>query len=445
MADRAVSERIQDFAEVDAGLSPEEAIAEAARCLQCKKPFCIEGCPVEIDIPAFLRCIEEGDFRSAIRIIKESNMLPAICGRVCPQEVQCEGECILGNKERAVAIGRLERFLADWEREHGPETPPVLEKRAERIAVVGSGPAGLTAAAECARNGFNVTIFEALHAPGGVLTYGIPGFRLPDDVVQAEIDEVRRLGVEIRTNYLVGRSIPVDELLAYDAIILATGAGLPSFMGIPGEHKIGVYSANEFLTRVNLMHASAFPAYDTPVKVGSHVVVIGGGNVAMDAARSARRLGAEVTLVYRRRRPDMPARRVEVEHAEEEGITFLTCTNPIEITGEEAVTGISVVKMDMCEPDDSGRPSAVPIPGSEYTIPADVVIEAIGQSPNPLLIGMIDGLVRENKGNLRVLEDGSTTVPRVFAAGDVATGAATVILAMGIAKKAAESVCRMFF
>lgn len=443
MSDRPADVRVHDFEEVDSGITAEEAIAEAARCLQCKKPVCVDGCPVGIDIPGFIRCIEDGDFRSAIGIIKESNMLPAVCGRVCPQEVQCEGECILGVKDRPIAIGSLERFLADWERENGIEVPERAEKRPERIAVVGSGPAGLTAAAELARNGFSVTIFEAFHEPGGVLTYGIPEFRLPKEVVRAEIAEVKRLGVEIRTNYLVGRSLPVDELLSYDAIILATGAGLPAFMGIPGENLIGVYSANEFLTRVNLLHADAFPNHDTPVRKGRSVVVIGGGNVAMDAARVAKRMGADVTLVYRRRREDMPARLVEVHHAEEEGIRFLCCTNPTRILGEGTVTGVEVVSMDMCELDDSGRPSAKPIPGSEYTIPADVVIEAIGQSPNPLLIRMIEGLVREKKGNLLVDESGKTTVPKIYAAGDVATGAATVILAMGAAKTAADAVCRM--
>ncbi|MBR1368370.1 dihydropyrimidine dehydrogenase [Methanocalculus chunghsingensis] len=443
MSDRPADLRVHDFEEVDSGIPAEEAIAEAARCLQCKKPACVDGCPVGIDIPGFIRCIEDGDFRSAIGIIKESNMLPAVCGRVCPQEVQCEGECILGVKDKPIAIGSLERFLADWERENGIEIPELAEKRSERIAVVGSGPAGLTAAAELARNGFSVTIFEAFHEPGGVLTYGIPEFRLPKEVVQAEISEVKRLGVEIRTNYLVGRSLPVEELLSYDAIILATGAGLPAFMGIPGENQIGVYSANEFLTRVNLLHADAFPHHDTPVKKGRSVVVIGGGNVAMDAARVAKRMGADVTLVYRRRREDMPARLVEAHHAEEEGIRFLCCTNPTRILGEGTVTGVEVVSMDMCELDDSGRPSAKPIPGSEYIIPADVVIEAIGQSPNPLLIRMIEGLVREKKGNLLVDESGKTTVPKIYAAGDVATGAATVILAMGAAKTAADAVCRM--
>ncbi|KUK71395.1 MAG: Glutamate synthase (NADPH/NADH) small chain [Methanomicrobiales archaeon 53_19] len=444
MADRSAETRVSDFSEVDCGISAEEAVIEATRCLRCKKPACVDGCPVGINIPKFLQYIEEEDFGSAIGIIKESNMLPAICGRVCPQEVQCEGGCILGVKDKPIAIGALERFLADWEREHGVTAPAVSEKRKETIAVVGSGPAGLTAAAELARNGFSVTLFEALHAAGGVLTYGIPEFRLPKKVVAAEIDEVKRLGVEIKTNHLVGRSVPVEELLAYDAIILATGAGLPAFMGIPGENQIGVYSANEFLTRVNLMHANAFPQYDTPVKRGGDVVVIGGGNVAMDAARVARRMGAEVRLVYRRRQEDMPARLVEVHHAEEEGIRFLTCTNPTRILGEGTVSGVEVVSMDMCEPDDSGRPRAKPIPGSEQIIPAEVVIEAIGQSPNPLLIRMIEGLVREKKGNLKVDEDGRTTVPEIFAAGDVATGAATVILAMGAAKIAAESVKKMF-
>ncbi|HPM55454.1 MAG TPA: NAD(P)-dependent oxidoreductase, partial [Methanoculleus sp.] len=351
MGDRPADIRIRDFKEVDSGLSADEAIAEAERCLQCKKPLCIKGCPVCIDIPAFIRKIAEGDFPGAARAIKEQNMLPAICGRVCPQETQCEGVCILGNKETAIRIGALERFVADRERENGAELPDVARPTGKRVAIVGSGPAGLTAAAELARAGHAVTIYESLHEAGGVLTYGIPAFRLPKDVVKAEIDQVLALGVRLKKNHLVGRSISTDELLGHDAVFLATGAGLPAFMGIPGENLNNVYSANEFLTRVNLMHAEAFPEFDTPVMHAARVAVIGGGNVAMDAARVARRLGAKVSLIYRRGEEEMPARRAEVVHAKEEGIEFVTCANPTRILGEGCVTGIECVRMSLCDID----------------------------------------------------------------------------------------------
>jgi len=444
MGDRPADLRIRDFEEVDAGLTPGEAIAEAERCLQCKKPLCVKGCPVCIDIPAFIHKVAEGDFRGAARALKEQNMLPAICGRVCPQETQCEGACVLGIKETPIRIGALERFVADWERQNGIELPETARPTGKRVAVVGSGPAGLTAAAELARAGHAVTIFESLHEAGGVLTYGIPAFRLPDDVVRAEIDQVLDLGVRLKKNYLVGRSISVDDLLGYDAVFLATGAGLPAFMGIPGENYNGVYSANEFLTRVNLMHADAFPEFDTPVLHGGRVAVIGGGNVAMDAARVARRMGARVFLVYRRREEDMPARKAEVLHAKEEGIEFFTCTNPTRILGEGGcVFGLECVEMSLCDLDASGRPSPEPIPGSEFTLDVDMVIQAIGTGPNPLLVSLIPGLERGRRGNVVVDKNGRTSIPHVYAGGDIATGAATVIEAMGSAKKAAAAIDAM--
>ncbi len=443
MGDRPADIRIRDFKEVDSGLTADEAIAEAERCLQCKKPLCIKGCPVCIDIPAFVRKIAEGDFPGAARAIKEQNMLPAICGRVCPQETQCEGVCILGNKETPIRIGALERFVADRERENGAELPDVARPTGKRVAIVGSGPAGLTAAAELARAGHAVTIYESLHEAGGVLTYGIPAFRLPKDVVKAEIDQVLALGVRLKKNHLVGRSISTDELLGHDAVFLATGAGLPAFMGIPGENLNNVYSANEFLTRVNLMHAEAFPEFDTPVMHAARVAVIGGGNVAMDAARVARRLGAKVSLIYRRGEEEMPARRAEVVHAKEEGIEFVTCANPTRILGEGCVTGIECVRMSLCEIDASGRRSPEPIRGSEFSLDVDMVIQAIGTSPNPLLVSLIPGLERARRGNVVVDEDGRTSIPHVYAGGDIATGAATVIEAMGSAKRAAAAINAM--
>ncbi|MGB4051034.1 MAG: NADPH-dependent glutamate synthase [Methanoculleus sp.] len=443
MADRPADLRIKDFKEVDCGLSPDEAIVEAERCLQCKKPLCIKGCPVSIDIPAFIQRVAEGDFSGAARTLKEYNMLPAICGRVCPQEAQCEGACVLGIKETPIRIGALERFVADYERMGGAELPEVAGPTGKRVAIVGSGPAGLTAAVELARAGHAVTIFESLHEAGGVLTYGIPAFRLPKDVVRAEIDQVLALGVRLKKNHLVGRSVSVDELLGYDAVFLATGAGLPVFMGIPGENYSGVYSANEFLTRVNLMHANAFPEFDTPVLHGARVAVIGGGNVAMDAARVARRMGAKVSLIYRRREEDMPARRVEVLHAKEEGIEFFTCTNPTRILGEGCVSGIECIEMSLCDIDASGRPSPEPVLGSEFTLDVDMVIQAIGTGPNPLLVSLIPGLERGRRGNVVVDERGRTSIPHVYAGGDIATGAATVIEAMGSAKRAAVAINAM--
>jgi glutamate synthase (NADPH/NADH) small chain len=403
----------------------------------------VKGCPVNIDIPAFIREVAAGEFTKAAAIIKEQNMLPAICGRVCPQEVQCEGECILGLKEKPVSIGELERFVADTERKSGMVAPLKKASTGRRVAVVGAGPAGLTASAELARMGHQVTLFESLHAAGGVLMYGIPAFRLPKEIVKAEVDAVLSLGVELKLNHLVGRSVTVKELLSYDAVFLGTGAGLPYFMGLPGENLPGVYSANEFLTRVNLMHADQFPLFDTPVKKGSRVVVVGGGNVAMDAARVAKRLGGKVSLVYRRREEDLPAREAETLRAKEEGIEFVMCAHPIKILGDQAMTGVECVRMEMCELDQSGRPEPVAIEGSHFTIDADVFIAAIGQGPNPLLISEIPELKRGKRGNVIVDEEFRTSMRNVFAGGDVATGAATVILAMGAAKSAAQAIDRM--
>ena len=443
MHDRPVDQRVHDFSEVNGGMTPGEATIEAERCLQCKKPLCVKGCPVTIEIPAFLREVAAGNFPKAAAIIKEQNMLPAICGRVCPQEVQCEEQCILGLKERPVAIGELERFVADTERAQGMVAPKKQVHNGRRVAVVGAGPAGLTASAELARMGYHVTLFESLHAAGGVLMYGIPAFRLPKEIVKAEIDAVLALGVSLKLNHLVGRSVTVAELLDFDAVFLGTGAGLPYFMGLPGENLPGVYSANEFLTRVNLMHADQFPAFDTPVKRGSRVVVVGGGNVAMDAARVARRLGGKVTLVYRRREEDLPARQAETLRAKEEGVEFVMCANPVRILGDGGITGVECVRMEMCAPDQPGRPEPAPIEGSHFTIDADVFIAAIGQGPNPLLISEIPQLKRGKRGNVTVDSEFRTSMPKVFAGGDVATGAATVILAMGAAKSAAKAMDRM--
>lgn len=443
MHDRPIDNRIHDFNEVDTGLTITEAQQEAERCLQCKKPLCVTGCPVTIDIPAFIREVASGNLEKAAAIIREQNMLPAVCGRVCPQEVQCEARCILGIKEKPISIGELERFVADTERKQGMRLPRKQESSGRRVAVVGAGPAGLTAAAELARMGHQVTLFESLHAAGGVLMYGIPAFRLPKEIVTAEVAAVLSLGVELKLNHLVGRSVTTKELLSYDAVFLGTGAGLPYFMGLPGENLPGVYSANEFLTRVNLMHADQFPDFDTPVKKGSRVVVAGGGNVAMDAARVARRLGGKVTLVYRRREEDLPARKAESLRAKEEGIGFVMCANPVKILGDGGVTGVECVRMEMCAPDQSGRPEPAPIEGSHFTIDADVFIAAIGQGPNPLLINEIPELKRGNRGNVIVDNEFRTSISKVFAGGDVATGAATVILAMGAAKCAARAMDRM--
>ncbi|EHQ36646.1 NADPH-dependent glutamate synthase [Methanoplanus limicola] len=445
MTKRAGDERIADFNEVNEGISEQNAVLEALRCMDCVRPQCTKGCPVNIDISAFIRAIAEEDFKGAAAIIKKDNMLPAICGRVCPQENQCEGLCVLGKKEKPVRIGALERFVADREREAGMTLPEIMSPTGKRVAVVGSGPAGITAAAELARYGHSVTVFESLHEAGGVLTYGIPEFRLPKEIVKAEIEQILDMGVELKLNHIAGRTVSVEELLEFDAVFLGTGAGLPSFMGIEGENLSGVYSANEFLTRVNLMHANAFPEYDTPVMKGSRVAVVGGGNVAMDSARVSRRMGAEVYLIYRRREEDLPAREEEVHNAIEEGVEFICCANPVKILGGPAVTGIECVRMEMCDLDESGRPCPVPMKGDEavFTLDVDVVIEAIGQSPNPLLVSLIEGLERGRRGNVIVDEHGLTSVDRIYAGGDIATGAATVIEAMGTARKAAVSINEM--
>lgn len=440
MAERSPEERVLDFSEVDSGFTTEEARSEAERCIQCKKPACVSGCPVGVDIPRFVLAIAEERFDEARSAILEANLLPSVCGRVCPQETQCEGACILGKKGRAINIGALERFAADRAEDEELDTFVRAPPTGRRIAVVGSGPAGLTAAAELARCGHSVVLFESLHEPGGVLVYGIPEFRLPKSVVRREIERVLALGVELQTNTLVGRSITIEELLAYDAVFISTGAGLPSFMDIPGEETNGVYSANEFLTRVNLMGAERFPAAGTPLRRGSRVVVTGGGNVAMDAARVARRLGAKVWLVYRRREDDLPARRDEVRHAREEGIEFVTCASPVRIHGEPAVTGVECVQMEMCALDESGRPSPRVLEGSSFLIDADTVIQAIGTSPNPLLVRLLEGVQVGRRGNLVTDENGRTSLPHVYAGGDIATGAATVILAMGAGKRAAATI-----
>jgi glutamate synthase (NADPH/NADH) small chain len=403
----------------------------------------VDGCPVNIDIPAFISLIAQGEFIKAAESIRQQNLLPAICGRVCPQETQCEALCILGKKETPIRIGQLERFAADQERARGLTIPARRAATGKRVAVIGSGPAGIVAAGELAKAGHSVVLYESLHAPGGVLTYGIPSFRLPKDVVKAEIDLILAMGVDLKLNHLVGRTVTSAELEAYDAIMLATGAGLPYFMGIPGENLSGVYSANEFLTRINLMHADQFPTYDTPVARMQRVVVIGGGNVAMDAARTARRLGAQVTLVYRRREEDLPARAAEVHHAKEEGVSFITCANPLRILGEQMVSGIECVRMRMCNLDETGRPIPEPIEHDTFILDCDVVIQAIGQGPNPVLVSQIPGIEKGRAGNVVTREDGRTSHPKMFAAGDVTTGAATVIMAMGGAKLAACSINKM--
>lgn len=443
--------RRSNFCEVALGFAPEQAMAEAKRCLQCKKPLCREGCPVEIDIPNFISQVAASDFAGALGKIQEKNSLPAICGRVCPQENQCESRCILGKKGSPVAIGALERFAADWGRENKVEieTKAGEEKRDQtKVAVIGSGPAGLTAAADLALLGYEVTLFESLHAVGGVLRYGIPEFRLPKSIVDYEVGNLSRLGVKIKTNYLVGKTITIPELFAqgYKGIFIGTGAGLPHFLGIPGENLNGVYSANEFLTRVNLMKAYLFPEHDTPIAIGGRVAVVGAGNVAMDAARTALRLGAhEAYIVYRRSRTEMPARLEEVENAEEEGVVFHLLTNPVEILGNEEgeVSAVVCQKMELGEADASGRRRPVPIPGSEFELPVDTVVIAIGQGPNPILLRSMDQLKLNNRGYIETdPETLMTSIPGVFAGGDIVTGAATVIAAMGAGKRAARAMDR---
>ncbi len=452
-------ERRANFFEVARGLTPEMALLEAERCLQCKNEPCVKGCPVEVPIPQFIFALRSGDMREAARVLKSKNNLPAVCGRVCPQETQCEAVCTLGKRYKPVAIGRLERYVADWELAQGVTPPVKPQPTGKRVAVIGAGPAGLTCAADLAKMGHHVEIFESLHAAGGVLVYGIPEFRLPKEIVHAEVEYVKSLGVQIHLDSVVGKLYTIDELLGpkgFHAVFLGTGAGLPVFLRVPGINLIGVYSANEFLTRVNLMKSYLFPQYDTPVKVGKKIAVIGAGNVAMDAARCALRIGTlqatehgeeppEVHIVYRRSRDEVPARAEEVHHAEEEGIIFDFLTNPTEILGNEKglVRGMRCIRMTLGEPDASGRRSPVPLEGSEFEMPVDTVIMALGTQPNPLVFVESGGLERTRWGTVVADETtGKTTKAGVWAGGDIVTGAATVISAMGAGKRAAADIDR---
>lgn len=446
MPEQKANVRNRNFLEVALGYTEEMAVEEAQRCLNCKHRPCMQGCPVNVKIPEFITLVAQEKFEEAYYKIKETNNLPAICGRVCPQETQCEKYCVRGRKGEPVGIGRLERFVADWYMARGKNQDIKIEKKNKKVAVIGSGPAGLTCAGDLAKMGYNVTIFEAFHTPGGVLVYGIPEFRLPKTLVQKEIDTIRQLGVEIKTNMVIGKILTLDELKeeGYEAIFIGTGAGLPSFMGIPGENLNGVYSANEFLTRINLMKAYKFPETDTPIKIGRNVAVVGGGNVAMDAARSAKRLGAEnAYIVYRRSEAEMPARLEEVHHAKEEGIIFKLLTNPAQITGTEDgwVKGMECIEMELGEPDKSGRRRPIPKPGSEHALDVETVVIAIGQSPNPLIKATTPDLDTHKWGGIITNEEtGATSIDGVYAGGDAVTGAATVILAMGAGKKAAVAI-----
>jgi glutamate synthase (NADPH/NADH) small chain len=437
--------RAKNFSEVALGYTEEEAQEEASRCLQCVKPQCVIGCPVEVPIPEFVKCIKERDYAKGIATIKSKNALPAVCGRVCPQEEQCQKRCIVGKIGNPVSVGRLERYLADWEREHGFQLPQKASPTGKKVAVVGTGPAGLTVAADLVRLGHEVVMFEALHLPGGVLVYGIPEFRLPKAIVQNEVDYIQKLGVEVRLGNLIGRIHTIPELMkcGYDAVFIGSGAGLPQFMGIPGESLGGIYSANEFLIRVNLMKAFAFPDVDTPIRIGKHVVVIGGGNVAMDCARSSMRLGAQVCLLYRRSRDELPARSEEIENAEEEGLVCKFLAAPLKFNGDEKgwIKSMDCIAMELGKPDDKGRRGVTPIKGSEFTMDTDTVIIAIGQTPNPIIQRTTTGLVTNPRyGTINVDENGKTSLEGVYAGGDVATGAATVISAMGAGKKAAKAM-----
>jgi len=446
MPQQPLDKRLKNFDEVPLGYAVEQAITEANRCIQCKKPSCIDGCPVHINIPEFIEFIAKGNFQRAIESMKKYNMLPAICGRVCPQEEQCEATCVLKHRSEPVAIGRLERFIADWERDHGKiALPSLAPPSGKKVAVVGSGPAGLTVATDLRRSGHEVTMFEAFHAPGGVLFYGIPGFRLPKRIVWAEVKILQKMGVELKLSHVVGKLGTVDSLLEeYEAVFIGTGAGLPYFMGIPGENLTGIYSANEFLTRNNLMRAFEFPAYDTPIVDVGRVAVIGGGNVTMDSARTALRLGAEkVYNIYRRSRVEMPARDEEIERAEEEGVIFKLLHNPVRYSGDEngRVKEVECIRMELGEPDESGRRRPVPIKGSEFTIDVDTVVVAIGNSPNPLIPRTTPDIKVGSHGNIEAdTETGKTSKKGVFAAGDIVLGAATVILAMGHARNAASGI-----
>jgi glutamate synthase (NADPH/NADH) small chain len=444
MPEQTPQKRIKNFDEVPYGYSKEVAVEEAKRCLQCKNKPCIKGCPVEIDIPSFINSIAQGEFDKAAEVIKAKSNLPAICGRVCPYESQCEGECTLKKIGEPVGIGRLERFIADYERNMGVKIPKKTKATGKKIAIIGSGPAGLTCAGDLAKMGHNVVVFEALHDPGGVLIYGIPEFRLPKEIVKAEVNYITKLGVKIQYDVVVGKTITIDELTKeFDAIFIGTGAGLPNWLNIPGENLDGVYSANEFLTRVNMMKAYKFPEYDTPVKIGKAVATFGAGNVAMDCARTSLRLGAQKSyILYRRTEAEMPARIEEIHHAKEEGVIFHLLTNPIRFIGNEKglLTEVECLKMKLGEPDESGRRRPVPIPGSEFKIKIDTALVAIGQSPNPLIPHTIKGLKVGKHGNIETDEKGHTNIPGIFAGGDIATGAATVILAMGAGKKAAKAI-----
>ena len=444
MPARDAHARSGSFDEVNLGFTEHLAMLEAQRCLACKRATCVEGCPVSVDIPTFIRHIEDGDLAGAARVLFADNALPAVTGRVCPQEHQCEAECVRGRKGAPVAIGHLERFVADWARGRLHDVPPPSERSGKSVAIVGAGPGGLTAAGELARRGHDVTIYEALHLPGGVLSYGIPEFRLPNDIVEHEVHRLEALGVHIECNVVIGRTYTLDDLRdRFDALFISVGAGLPMFLGIPGEGLKGVYTANEYLTRVNLMQAYSFPDADTPVLHGDHVVVIGGGNVAIDAVRTARRLGAgHATIVYRRNRPEMPARVEEIHHAEEEGVSFEFQVSPIAIEGTEDrwVTGLRCVNTELGEPDASGRRAPVPIDGSERVIPCDTVVVAVGTRANPLLTSSSPDLALTNRGYLAADEHGMTNLPGVFAGGDIVRGSATVILAMGDGKRIAGTI-----
>ena len=447
MQKQTPEDRVSNFNEVAFGYTAEEAVEEAKRCLQCPNPLCMQGCPVEVDIPAFIKELKDENFIASCAKLKEKNSLPAICGRVCPQENQCQKFCVLGKRGDPISVGRLERFVADYERAEGVTIPLNQECAAKgKVAIVGSGPAGLTAAADLAKLGHDVVMFEALHATGGVLMYGIPEFRMPKAIVQAEVDYVKKLGVEVKPDYAIGTIYSIDELLEteFDAVFIGSGAGLPRFMRIPGENLGGIYSANEYLIRVNLMKGYLFPEYDTPIRIGKKVAVIGGGNVAMDSARCSLRLGAEeVYIVYRRSRTELPARAEEAENAEEEGIIFKLLTNPVKFLGDETgwVKGIECIKMELGEPDASGRRRPVPIEGSEFVMDVDTVVIAIGQTPNPLIQRTTEGLETTKWGTIVVHEEtGATTKKGVYAGGDVVSGAATVISAMGAGKRAARSI-----
>ncbi len=445
MPEQAALARAANFKEVNLGFTEQLALLEAERCIQCKDPKCMQGCPVRVNIPRFIKALAEADFAGAAQSLLGDNALPAVTGRVCPQETQCEAECIRGLKGKPVAIGYLERFVADWAREHRNGARPALPAASgKKVAVIGAGPAGLTAAGELAKRGHDVTVYEALHQPGGVLVYGIPEFRLPKQIVDMEVQRLRDAGVKIECNVVVGRTYTLPELRAqYDAIFLANGAGLPVFMNVPGENLKGVYSANEYLTRVNLMAAYEFPSADTPVLLGKRVVVVGGGNVAMDSVRTAKRLGAEeAIIVYRRTKTELPARVEEVHHAEQEGVRFDFLVAPLEVVGNDKkwVTGLKCQRMQLGEPDKSGRRSPVPIPGSEFVLECDVVVVAIGTRANPLLTATCPELKLNKRGNIEVDASGMTSLPGVFAGGDIVRGAATVILAMGDGKKSAQAI-----